>query len=117
MVGINIYKIDSDKSVPFYQNLCSNMKRVGETRSFKRVNERNMTVNYTCTLYTSIPSKDKELSWNWVLEEFNQEKKCIPPAPRGIVVFQNEDNTLYAITFGNAFFGLSLFGVGGSVRW
>lgn len=109
MVGINIYKIDSDKSVPFYQNLCSNMKRVGETRSFKRVNERNMTVNYTCTLYTSIPSKDKELSWNWVLEEFNQEKKCIPPAPRGIVVFQDEDNTLYAITFGNAFFLVDKF--------
>lgn len=109
MVGINIYKIDVDKRFSFYEKLNSEMKPMGIQRSFKQRNEQNVPVEYTCKLYVSTPRKDKDLSWNWVLEEFNQKKMHVSSSPRGVIVFEGEDDFLYVVTFGHAFFLVDKF--------
>lgn len=109
MGSINLYKIDTEKRQLFFQELARKMDKIGDTLFLERQDEGQERVEYGCTLYMSHPDESKEISWNWVLQEFNQQPIKISAMPKSVVVIENEDNTTYAVTFGHAYFLVDKF--------
>lgn len=108
MGSINLYKIDNEKQKMFFQEIECKMHNL-TTISFTRKDEHHESVQYECTLYLSRPDDKKELSWNWVLQEFDQQSIEILAMPKCVVVIESEDNKIYAITFGHAYFLVDKF--------
>lgn len=108
MGSVNLYKIDNEKQQMFFQELARKMDNI-DTISLERQDEHQKLVTYGCTLYMSRPNDNKELSWNWVLQEFNQQPIEIPVMPKCVIVIESEDDKTYAVTFGHAYFLVDKF--------
>ncbi|MBA4686350.1 MAG: TIGR04141 family sporadically distributed protein [Candidatus Galacturonibacter soehngenii] len=98
MGSINLYKIDSTKLQMFLKTLSKKMLNNGTIDIIKE-NE-----TFGITLFTSDNQSSKELAWNWVLKEFNQPEINYVTTPKAVMLIEKEDETTYAITFGQAFF-------------
>jgi uncharacterized protein (TIGR04141 family) len=106
--SVNLYKIDNEKQQMFFQELARKMDNL-DTIFLERQDEHQELVTYGCTLYMSRPDDNKELSWNWVLQEFNQQPIEIPVMPKCVIVIESEDDKTYAVTFGHAYFLVDKF--------
>ena len=105
---INLYKIDTEKKQLFFQELAHKMA-IQDTLFREKENTRHEPMRYGITLYISRPNAEKEIAWNWVLEEFNQDPIEIQSMPKGVIVIECGDETTYAVTFGHAYFLVDKF--------
>jgi uncharacterized protein (TIGR04141 family) len=108
MGSINLYKIDSEKQQLLFQELAQKMWNRNTIEIERNIREGEAE-NFSFTLYTSRPQDNKDLNWNWVLEEFHLPTEDVTPSPKAVVVIEKEDDTTYAVTFGHAFFLVDKF--------
>ena len=101
MGTINLYRIDEEKQGLFLQELAQKME-LRDTIFLESENETGMVENFGLTLYLSRPGENKEIAWNWVLEEFHEQSIEIPTAPKGIIIVEKDDGITYAVTFGHS---------------
>lgn len=101
MSSINLYKIDDTKVDSFKRALKEKMSTTNQ--SIKYTNENN-GIGFDFCLYTKSPNFEKAIKWNWLLNEFDVESKFVNASPQAVLLAQNETGTLYAITYGHAFF-------------
>ena len=101
MSSINLYKIDDAKVDLFKTTLKEKMSTTDQLINYT---EDNSDISFDFWLYTKFFSSPKEVKWNWLLNEFNASSRFVNASPQAILLVQNARGTLYAITFGHAFF-------------
>jgi len=107
MANINLYKIDKNKVRKCIRDLKDTMNcKENVLRFNKKIDEKEC--EFVVTLYLEEPFQtDKSISWNWILEEFEQPIIQAYKLPRAVVLIEkisDEDECTYAITFGTSFF-------------
>lgn len=102
MSAINLYKIDNNKSHEFYKTLREKMEETEPIELDKSTAEEKHI--FSCTLYLSVPDDEKSISWNWILRAFNKESITVTSFPKAVLVIEHNYETIYAVTFGHAFF-------------
>lgn len=103
MGSINLYKIDRVRIQEFTRDI---QKKMDYTRTLERtVNRSNGDVeSFGITLYYSRPEQQRDISWNWVLEEFGEKMVQISQIPKAVILVECEDKSIYAVSFGHSFF-------------
>lgn len=101
MGSINLYKIDDEKVQAFERELRSKLSK-RSVREIKLSKKKGLVCNFE--FYLDDYSQEKNVSWNWVLEEFNEPDLLMVSAPRSVVVIRTNKNATYAVTFGHAYF-------------
>ena len=102
MSAINLYKIDNNKAHEFYKTLREKMEETEPIELDRSIAEE--THIFSCMLYFSVPDEEKSISWNWLLRTFNKEAITAISSPKAVLVIEHNYETIYAITFGHAFF-------------
>lgn len=117
---INIYKITENKKAELLRELTEKLEEKGTLRverelvsgklealhggeSNKKVKPELLKDFFDFSLYTSRTPREKDISWNWLLNEFNQEVKTTLPNPKAVLLIRHNDE-FYGITFGFAYF-------------
>lgn len=103
---VNIYKIDDNKQQELLKDLSKKFEMVSTKEIVKQVNENKLSFEFTLYLYK--PDEEKDVSWNWILNEFNQEILKNTPNCRGILLIEIEDR-MYVVTFGYYYFVVDKF--------
>ncbi|WP_066320513.1 DUF6119 family protein [Bacillus sp. FJAT-29814] len=127
MGQVNIYKIAENKRVDLVRELSEKLDEIGTIRIEREMtdnnpdelNEETLDISegvghktggseivkeiFNLTLYISSPQEQKEISWNWLLNEFNQEIKTTIPNPKAVLSVRHMDD-FYCVTFGFAYF-------------
>ena len=107
MSSINLYKIDNNKSQEFYKTLREKMEETEPLELDKSFAGESHI--FSCILYLSIPDEEKSVSWNWILRAFNKKSITAVSSPKAVLVIEHNYETIYAITFGHAFFLVDKF--------
>lgn len=107
MSTVNLYKIDKFKTKEFYKLVRSKMKEI-KTIECNRADSDEPNL-YSCTLYLSESDGEKALSWNWILKEFNESSINIASSPKAVLIIEHNYDSIYAVTFGHAFFLVDKF--------
>lgn len=100
---INLYKVDVGRSEKLTQDLLRRMQ-------LERTLERSIQVGdgeletFGLTLYLNRSENQKDISWNWVLDEFDREEIQVVSSPKAVVLVERGDGAEYAVTFGHSFF-------------
>lgn len=103
MAKLNIYKIE-DKKIDEFTNKAADKLNFIATKEIVNDNGRI----FGMSLYMIQPQNQKEISWNWLLNEFDKQKILTDSNPRGIIEIKAEE-TLYVATFGSAYFLVDKF--------
>ncbi len=101
MGQINIYQIDSNKKLVFYQTMASKLELVRTVEINKVVNGNE--ISFGMTLYISQPTEEKDINWNWLLREFQVDAIRSIPNPKSVLLIEKDD-IAYAVTFGASYF-------------
>lgn len=117
MGSINLYRIDSDK----LEGCLGNLDR----GNFQKINTKTISKSkngqeheFGVTLYVEGPKQtDEEISWSWILNEFDKNPFYIVKAPKGILLIEEIEEELetesqrsnYAVTFGNSYFQIDKY--------
>lgn len=109
MGTLNIYKIDNDKLQDLMQTLNQKMQQKGTQTIPEPISETGETQPIRCELYYAQQENPVSLSWGWVLAAFGQESVRTNPLPKAVVLLKKENDAVYAITFGHAFFLIDKF--------
>ena len=104
MGTLNIYKIDNDKLQDLMETLNQKMQQKGTQTIPEPISETGETQPIRCELYYAQQENPVSLSWDWVLAAFGQESVRTNPLPKAVLLLKKENGTIYAITFGHAFF-------------
>ncbi len=102
MSTVNLYKIDNNKVQEFFKKLSDKMDNLMTKEIDKSSGEE--TNIFSFTLYVSVSNEEKIVSWNWLLKEFDQKTIFTQVSPKAILIIEKNYETVYAVTFGNAFF-------------
>lgn len=94
MVSINLYKLDNEK-----KKQCIN-----EFQNRLEQKARLFVKNTQLTLYASTNLEKKPISWNWVLEEFNQESVQLYSSPKAVILIEKSNGISYVVAFGHSYF-------------
>lgn len=100
---INLYKVDITRSQKLTQDLLRRMQ-------LERTLERSIQVGdgesetFGLSLYLDRSENQKDISWNWVLDEFDREEIQVVSSPKAVILVERDDGTEYAVTFGHSFF-------------
>ena len=100
---INLYKIDITRSQKLTQDLLRRMQ-------LERTLERSIQVGdgesetFGLSLYLDRSENQKDISWNWVLDEFDREEIQVVSSPKAVILVERDDGAEYAVTFGHSFF-------------
>ena len=104
MAKLNLYKIDENKKEDFLKNLGEKLEFIKEKDLYD-----NNGKKFEFSLYNFFPNfEDKQLSWNWLLNEFEENTFSYKANPRAIVTII-QDSEVYVITFGSAYFLVDKF--------
>lgn len=103
MAKINLYKIDSKSHDELYKKLEEDFECVKNKKDITQNKEK-----YTFELYKAETKVSKEISWNWILQEFGEQKLSMTTYPKAVLIIENKKD-LYAITFGSAFFSVDKY--------
>lgn len=106
MGQINIYRIDPKKREDFLIRLENDFKDP-HTQS---INKNSVTYNFA--FYHQTSALSKEISWAWIFNTFGLPVPTSAGAPKGVLtitVKTEKDQTVYAVTFGTAFFCVDKF--------
>ncbi|MEC3638711.1 DUF6119 family protein [Bacillus halotolerans] len=98
MSKINLYKIDEGNYRAFLDYLEERLVYI-ENKEL----EYEQGEKYSFSLFKINEEVDKEISWNWILNEFEQPLLSVRTQPKAVLVIEY-DNEMYAMTFGSAFF-------------
>ena len=109
MGTLNIYKIDNDKLQDLMETLNQKMQQKGTQTIPEPISETGETQPIRCELYYAQQENPVSLSWDWVLAAFDQERVRTNPLPKAVVLLKKENDAVYAITFGHAFFLIDKF--------
>lgn len=113
MAVINVYKILSDRQ----DTLKAYLQEHYVVRGSKEINRCDLLdtsagekdeVNFSMFLYFGRGSKERKLSWNWILSAFDTEDITFSGTPKAVVLVE-VSNILYAITFGHSYFKIDQF--------
>lgn len=103
MATINLYRMDSNRINQFKGEL--NASKLQEKKTITRSYEE---YQFLISLYVDAEPDSNELSWNWILEQFDEAEISVCKAPRAIVLLEkkqeNKDTIFYAVTFGSSYF-------------
>lgn len=99
MGSINLYKIEKEKKDEFIRMLATKLEIKNTIDSAFGESEQ-----ISLTLYTDSSPRENNLSWNWILREFEHPAMITHSSPKAVVLAEKEDDTTYAVTFGSAFF-------------
>lgn len=102
MGSVNLYKIETSKFQSFLDELSRKMKIINTVMIPK--NHNGQEVNFGLTLYISQTSASKDLSWNWILTAFDAEHLQIFSNPSALLLVEQDEDTVYAVTFGHSYF-------------
>ena len=81
-----------------------------QKNSIQRSKKNAETENaFELSLYVAYQQEDKPISWNWVLDAFQQPSIETAPSPKAVVVIKHNQEDLYAVTFGHSFFLVDKF--------
>lgn len=84
---INLYKIDEGKSQQLIQDL---LKKMHQNQTVERsIRTRGgQTENFGLTLYLDRVEERKDISWNWVLDEFGEQEIQVAPSPKAVILVE-----------------------------
>lgn len=100
---INLYKVDTTRSQKLTQVLLKRMQ-------LERTLERSIQIGdgesetFGLSLYLDRSENQKDISWNWVLDEFDREEIQVVSSPKAVILVERDDGSEYAVTFGHSFF-------------
>lgn len=100
---INLYKVDTTRSQKLTQDLLKRMQ-------LERTLERSIQIGdgesetFGLSLYLDRSENQKDISWNWVLDEFDREEIQVVSSPKAVILVERDDGSEYAVTFGYSFF-------------
>lgn len=104
MAKLNLYKIDENKKEGFFENLKGKLNFINKKELYNSKGKK-----CELSLYNFFPDfEDKQLSWNWLLNEFDENTFRYKANPRAIVTII-QGNEVYVITFGSAYFIVDKF--------
>lgn len=103
--SINLYRIDQEKQADFIAEIGQKMLQKGAIQRSKE----GKTDIFNLSLYIAYQREDKPISWNWVLDAFQQPSLETASSPKGIVVVKHNRDQLYAVTLGHSFFLVDKF--------
>lgn len=103
MSKINLYKIDERYHRAFFDYLTEKLNYI-ENREL----EDEQGEKHLFSLFKLDEEVDKEISWNWILNEFEQPQLSVKTQPKAVLTIECDDD-LYAVTFGSAFFLVDKF--------
>jgi len=103
MGSINLYKIDYEKSQLLFQTLSQKFELL-KTKDITKEYSNGEKVNFGVTLYVSQSQSSKEISWNWLLKEFDSSLLSTITNPKAVLVIEKDDDIIYAVTFGHSYF-------------
>ena len=90
MAKLNIYKIE-DKQIDEITNKAADKLNFIATKEIVNDNGRI----FGMSLYMIQPQNQKEISWNWLLNEFDKQKILTDSNPRGIIEIKAEINVIH----------------------
>lgn len=112
MGSINLYRIDSAKVRLCLQDLIEGGLKVIKIKTIQKDNCGTVH-DFRITLYLENPyQSDEGISWNWILNEFQQETFNVYKAPKAVLLIEetvDNNDTTYAVTFGNSYFKIDKF--------
>lgn len=103
--SINLYRIDQVKKADFVAEIEHKMQQ----RSTMQITKEDVNDVFYLSLYVAHQQEEKPISWNWVLDFFQQPLLETSAAPKGVVIIDHNRNELYAVTFGHSFFLVDKF--------
>ena len=100
---INLYKIDEGKSQQLIQDL---LKKMHQNQTVERsIRTRDgQTESFGLTLYLDRVEERKDISWNWVLDEFGEQEIQVASSPKAVILVERDNGAEYVVTFGHSFF-------------
>lgn len=100
---INLYKVDVARSQKLTQDL---LRRMQLERTLERSIQTGAGESETfgMSLYLDRSENQKDISWNWVLDEFDREEIQVVSSPKAVILVERDDGAEYAVTFGHSFF-------------
>lgn len=105
MGQINLYKIDAKKAIEFINKLGIGYRCIGEQEYTLKDDEGN---TYRISTYVDDAGQEKEVSWQWILDEYNHEPLRTVSSPKAVVVVENS-GYMYALTYGMSYFAVDKF--------
>lgn len=102
MAKVNVYKIDAQKHREFLTNMTDKLSLTKEITLTLKDN-CDMQSDMVFSLFKSGEADKKNVSWDWILAEFEEEVFQTTSQPKAVVVVEYEDE-VYAITFGHSYF-------------
>jgi uncharacterized protein (TIGR04141 family) len=103
MSKINLYRIDERNHRIFLDFLENKLNHI-ENKELENEQEEK----YSFSLFKIEEELDKEISWNWILNEFEQPALSVKTHPKAVLIIEYNDE-MYAVTFGSAFFLVDKF--------
>lgn len=121
MSKINLYKIDERYHRSFKDFLEEKLdlieeKEIVAEEATEQVAEVAAGVDkgadpeekYIFSLFIMNEETDKEIGWNWILNEFDQSNLSVKTQPKAVLSIEYDDE-MYAVTFGSSFFLVDKF--------
>ena len=100
MTQINLYKIQEGLRQSFSENISNKY----ELRAQKRFD------GIAYCLFAQSSEGQKEVSWKWAFDLFEEQPLMISAAPKGMFLIEKQQPVcLYVITFGSAFFDIDSY--------
>lgn len=103
MSKINLYKIDERYHGAFFDYLAEKLNYIEDKELEDEQGEK-----FLFSLFKLDEEVDKEISWNWILNEFEQLHLSVKTQPKAVLTIEYDDE-MYAVTFGSAFFLVDKF--------
>lgn len=103
MACINLYKVDKTRSQKLTQEI---LKRMQYEQTVERTIqlEDGKSESFGLTLYLNSSESQKDIAWNWVLDEFGKHELQVASAPKAVILIERDNGDEYAVTFGHSFF-------------
>ena len=99
MGSLNLYRIDDSKKQTFIQELSKKMSKSKTTFIQKKLN-----VAFKLILFSSRTSNTKDVKWNWLLRQYDEEVIQIEQAPSAVLLIESDEQHTYAATYGHSYF-------------
>lgn len=81
--------------------MASKLEFIRTVELNKVVNENQ--ISFGMSLYVSQPTEERDINWNWLLEEFEADAIRSIPNPKSVLLIEKDD-IAYAVTFGASYF-------------
>jgi hypothetical protein len=101
MGQVNIYKIDEDKKLDYILEINKKLEPIHHVDIEKEIASRK--ISFTFSLYLCHSNEQKDVSWNWIMQLFEQEALKTVANPRALINVEVANQT-YCITFGATYF-------------